>query len=126
MIGGTEVDGDLGDVVASMSQPRNRLENRGGENDEMSREVWKAVETSTGEVRMGETKGGRNKRRSRRKRIRKTVEIKKVAEEWEIWDEEEEAARSEAEAKKMVPKKFHQWIKVFRKKQSERMSTKKV
>ena len=54
------------------------------------------------------------------------VEVKKVAEEWEIWDEEEEAVRSEAEAKKMVPKKFHQWIKVFRKKQLERMLTKKV
>ena len=54
------------------------------------------------------------------------MEVKKVTEEWEIWDEEEEAARLEAEAKKMVPKKFHQWIKVFRKKQSERMSTKKV
>jgi len=37
------------------------------------------------------------------------MEVKKVAEEWEIWDEEEEA-------KKMVPKKFHPWIKVFSKK----------
>jgi len=45
---------------------------------------------------------------------------------WEIWDEEEEAARSEAEVKKMMPKKFHQWIKVFGKKQSERMPMKKV
>jgi len=49
-----------------MSQPRNRLENRGGENDEMSRGVWKAVETSTEEVRIGETKEERNKRRSRK------------------------------------------------------------
>ena len=36
------------------------------------------------------------------------VEIKKVAEEWEIWNEEEEAARLEVEVKKMVPDKFHQ------------------
>jgi len=36
------------------------------------------------------------------------IEVKKVAEEWEIWDEEEDAARSEEEAKKMVPEKFHQ------------------
>ena len=28
------------------------------------------------------------------------MEVKKVAEEWEIWDEKEEA-------KKMVPEKFH-------------------
>ena len=54
------------------------------------------------------------------------MEINKVAEEWEIWDEEEEAVKSEVEAKKMVPKKFHQWIKVFRKKQSERMLMRKV
>ena len=34
-------------------------------------------------------------------------------EEWEIWDEEEEAAKSEAEARRLVPEKFHRWIKVF-------------
>jgi len=49
-----------------------------------------------------------------------------VAEEWEIWDEEEEAARSEVEAKKLVLGKFHEWIKVFGKKQSERMPTRKL
>ena len=54
------------------------------------------------------------------------MEVKKVAEEWEIWDNEEEVVRSEEETKKMVPEKFHQWIKVFRKKQSERMLMKKV
>jgi len=32
----------------------------------------------------------------------------------------------EAEAKKLVPEKFHKWIKVFGKKQSERMPTRKV
>jgi len=35
------------------------------------------------------------------------IDIKKVAEEWEIWDKEEEATRSEEEAKKLVPEKFH-------------------
>jgi len=54
------------------------------------------------------------------------MEVKKVAEEWKIWNEEEEAARSEMEAKKLVPEKFHKWIKVFGKKQSERMPMKKV
>ena len=39
------------------------------------------------------------------------MEVKKVVEEWEIWDEEKEVARSEAEAKKLVPEKFHKWIK---------------
>ena len=54
------------------------------------------------------------------------MEVKKVAEEWEIWDEEEEAAKSEEEAKKLVPEKFHRWIKVFGKKQSERMPIRKL
>ena len=52
--------------------------------------------------------------------------MKRVAEEWEIWDEEEAVVKLEEEAKKMVSEKFHQWIKVFSKKQSERMPTKKV
>ena len=54
------------------------------------------------------------------------MEIKKVVEEWEIWDEEEEAEKSEAEVKKLVPEKFHKWIKVFSKKQLERMPTRKI
>ena len=54
------------------------------------------------------------------------MEVKRIVEEWKIWDEGEEAARSEAEAKKLVLEKFHKWIKVFGKKQSERMLTRKV
>ena len=57
---------------------------------------------------------------------KRTVEVKRVAEEWKIWDEEEKAAKSEEEARKLVLEKFHQWIKVFGKKQSERMPTRKV
>jgi len=34
--------------------------------------------------------------------------------------------RSEIEARKLVPEKFHKWIKVFGKKQLERMLTRKV
>ena len=58
------MDSNLGDTVASTLQPRNRLENRKSENDEMLRGVWKAVETSTGEVSIGETKEVRSKKRS--------------------------------------------------------------
>ncbi len=47
------------------------------------------------------------------------MEVKRVAKEWEIWDEEEEA-------KKLVPEQFHKQIKVFGKKQSERMPTRKI
>ena len=49
-----------------------------------------------------------------------------MAEEWEIWNEEKEVARSEKKAKKLVPKQFHKWIKVFRKKASERMLIRKT
>ena len=49
-----------------------------------------------------------------------------MAKEWEVWDEEEEVAKLEVDAKKMVPEKYHQWIKVFGKKQSERMPTRKI
>ena len=35
-------------------------------------------------------------------------------------------AKSEVEAKKLVPERFHKWIKVFGKKQSERMPTRKL
>ena len=35
------------------------------------------------------------------------MEVKKVAEEWEILDEEEEAANSEEKTKKLVPQMFY-------------------
>jgi len=50
--------------------------------------VWEAVETSTREVGMGKTEGRRSKggsrKRRRNKKKGKTVEVRKVAEEWEI------------------------------------------
>ena len=66
------------------------------------------------------------KERKKKQKKGKIMEVKKVAEEWEIWDKEEEAARSEVEAKKLVLEQFHEWIKVFGKKQSERMPTRKI
>ena len=66
------------------------------------------------------------KEKKKKQRKEKIAEIRKVAEEWEIWEEEEEAAKSEEEAKKLVPEKFHEWIKVFGKKQSERMPIRKL
>jgi len=52
--------------------------------------------------------------------------VKKVAEEWEIWNKKKEVAKSEEEASRLVPKQFHKWIKVFRKKVSERMLMRKM
>ena len=66
------------------------------------------------------------KEKKKKQKKEKTVEVRKVVEEWEIWDEEEEVAKSEAEAKKLVLEKFYEWIKVFGRKQSERMPTRKL
>jgi len=54
------------------------------------------------------------------------MKVRKVAEEWEIRDEKEEVAKSEEEAKKLVPAKFHKWIHVFSKKASEQMPIRKL
>ena len=54
------------------------------------------------------------------------MEVKKVAEKWKIWDKEEEVAKSEKEAKKLISKRFHKWIHIFDKKASERMLTRKL
>ena len=54
------------------------------------------------------------------------MEVKKVAEEQEIQDEEEEVAKSEKEAKKLVSEYFHKWIHMFEKKQSKRIPTRKL
>ena len=56
-----------------------------------------------------EKAGKKREEKDKKKRQKKgeMMEVKKVAEEWEIWDKEEEAARSEVEAKKLVPEKFH-------------------
>jgi len=90
------------------------LENRESKNNEMSRGMWETVETSAREIRVGKAEEGRSKRKSREKERREKEEEEtekgkdnKIAKEWEIWDEEEEAAKSEVEAKKMVPEKFH-------------------
>ena len=85
---------------------------------------WEKQKEEEAKEEAGKKREERDKKRKQKKG--KMMEVKKVAEEWEIWDEEEEAAKSEAEAKKLVPEKFHEWIKVFGKKQSERMPMRKV
>jgi len=81
---------------------------------------WRPVQGKLGwEKQKKEEEAGRKreeKDKKKKQKRRKMMKVKKVAEEWEIWDEEEEVARSEAEAKKLVPEKFHRWIKVFGKK----------
>jgi len=96
---------------------------------------WRPVQGKSGWERQKEEetkekaekrKEEREKEKKKKPKKEKTMEVRKVVEEWEIWDEEEEAAKSEEEAKKLVPENFHRWIKVFGKKQLERMSTRKL
>ena len=54
------------------------------------------------------------------------MEVKKIAEEWEILNEEEEAVKSKEEAKKLVSQRFHKQFHIFEKKVSERIPTKKL
>jgi len=49
-----------------------------------------------------------------------------MAEEWEIWDDDEEIVRLEEEVKKLVLEQFHRWIKVFGKKVGKRMLIRKI
>ena len=93
---------------------------------------WRPVQGKLGwekqkeEEKKEEAEKRKEEKEKRKKPKKGKVEVRKIAEEWEIWNEEEEAARSEAEAKKLVPEQFHKWIKVFGKKQSERMPTRKL
>ena len=84
---------------------------------------WRLVQRKSGwekqkEEKAKEEAGKKQEKKDKKKKQKKgkTMEIKKVVEEWEIWEEEEEAVKSEAEAKKLVPEQFHRWIKVFGKK----------
>ena len=94
---------------------------------------WRPVQGKLGweKQKEEETKEEAGRKREEKKKKKKqkkggTAEVRKVAEEWEIWDKEEEVAKSEEEVKKLVPESFHRWIKVFGKKQSERMPTRKL
>ena len=78
------------------------------------------------EVKEEVEKRKEEKEKKKKQKKGRTVEVRKIAEEWEIWDEEEEAAKLEAEARRLVLERFHKWIKVFGKKQLERMPTRKL
>ena len=66
-----------------------------------------------------EKKGKKREEKAEKQKKQKKeriIDIKRIEEEWEIWDENKEAVKLKAEAKKLVLKKFHKWIKVFGKK----------
>jgi len=87
---------------------------------------WRPVQGKSGWEKQKEEEVRAEREKKKKQKKGKTVEVRKVVEEWEIWDKEEEAAKSEEEAKKLVPRQFHRWIKVFGKKQLERMPMRKL
>ena len=94
---------------------------------------WRLVQEKSGwekqkeeEAKEEAEKKKEEKKKKKKQKKERTVEVGKVMEKWEIWDEEEEAVKSEVEARKLVPERFHEWIKVFGKKQSERMPMRKL
>jgi len=68
------VDSNFGDAMASTPQSRDRLENGRGKNDEMPGGMWKTVEASTREVRIGKVEGGRSKKRNRKEKEKERKE----------------------------------------------------
>jgi len=68
---------------------------------------WEKQEKEEARKKKEKKKEEREKEKKKKQKKGKTMEVRKVAEKWEIWDEEEEAAKSEAEARKLVPEKFH-------------------
>ena len=94
---------------------------------------WRPVQGKSGwekqkeeEAKEEVEKKKEEKEKKKKQKKERIVEVRKIAEEWEIWDEEEEVAKLEAEARRLVLEKFHRWIKIFGKKQSERMPTRKL
>jgi len=81
----------------------------------VSRGVWKVVETKARKIGVAKTKEERKEReekeekRKKKKKPKKRgkMEVRKVIEEWKIWDEMKEVVKSEEEAKKLVPEKFY-------------------
>ena len=85
-----------GNAMASLPQFWNWLEDRRGEDNKMSRRVWKAVEIKIRKTRVAKTKRkreergrGKETREERTEKEEKTkkermMEVKRVVEEWEI------------------------------------------
>ena len=73
------MNGNFRNAMVNMPQPRNRLEDRRGKDDKMSRGVWKTVEVNTRKIRVAETERRRGKERNGKEMrgVRKKEEAKK-------------------------------------------------
>ena len=93
---------------------------------------WKPKQEKSGWQKQKEKEEREEKEQKKEKEKRKkprrgkTIEVKGLAEEWEIWNEEDKAAKSEAETRKLVPECFYKQIQVFGRKASKQMPMKKL
>ena len=94
------------DTVAGMLQLWNQLEDRRGEDDKMSRWVWKVVKDKVDKARIAKTKGERTK-------------------EIEEKQEEEVDLIKIRMVEEIVSRRFYKYLKVFEK-ESERMLMRKT
>ena len=76
--------------MASVPQPRDKLENERGENDKVSRRMRKAVQASARKVRLKKTEEGESKGRSG-KEMREERKVKETEKEKD--DRSEESGR---------------------------------
>jgi len=56
---------------------------------------------------VGKRREERAEKQKKKPKKERPIEVKRLIEEWDIWNEDEEAVKSEADAKKLVPEKFH-------------------
>jgi len=68
---------------------------------------WQKQKEKEAKEEAGRKREEAEKQKKRKQKRERTMEVKKVVEEWEICDEKEKAVKSEAEAKKLVLERFH-------------------
>ena len=112
-----------------MLQPRDRLENRRGTNNKMFRRVWKEMEN--GKIDKARIAKAKRERRTEEKEKRKDFRKLTIEEEIEIArvikeKEEEENLIEIRMVDKRVLRQFYKYFKMFEKKESERMLTRKT
>jgi len=84
--------------------------------------MWETVKDKANKVRMAEVKGER-KKKFRKLIIEKKIEIARIVEEKQ---DEEEYLIEIRTVEEMVPRRFHKYLKVFEKRELERMLTRKT
>ena len=87
------MDSNSRNAMVGLAQSRDRLEDRRGKDDKMSRGVWKAVEANVRKIRVVETKERRSKERSRKEMRGESKETEKEVEKGKDSGSEESGRR---------------------------------